>query len=185
MSEPARILFICGSLRSGSTNAAVLNTALRAAPRGAACSLYTGTAELPHFNPDDERERLPPPAAKLRELLAQADGVLFCTPEYAGALPGSLKNLLDWTVGEGPYRKPVAFINASAHGAAKGAHDMLRVVLGYVSADVVEPACVQIPVRRDAVGGDGVISDPEVVAAIRGVLDALVAHINALQTSAP
>ncbi|WP_306796085.1 NAD(P)H-dependent oxidoreductase [Nocardia sp. XZ_19_369] len=25
--------------------------------------------------------------------------VLFCTPEYAGTLPGSLKNLLDWTVG--------------------------------------------------------------------------------------
>jgi NAD(P)H-dependent FMN reductase len=40
--------------------------------------------------------------------------VLFCTPEYAGALPGSFENLLDWTVGGGEmYRKPVAWINAS------------------------------------------------------------------------
>ncbi|HEY1627129.1 MAG TPA: NAD(P)H-dependent oxidoreductase [Streptosporangiaceae bacterium] len=26
---------------------------------------------------------------------------MFCTPEYAGTLPGSLKNSLDWTVGGG------------------------------------------------------------------------------------
>lgn len=25
---------------------------------------------------------------------------MFCTPEYAGALPGSFTNLLDWTVGD-------------------------------------------------------------------------------------
>ena len=32
---------------------------------------------------------------------------MFCTPEYAGGLPGSFKNLLDWTVGGGEiYRKP-------------------------------------------------------------------------------
>ena len=55
--------------------------------------------------------------AALRAALAAADGVLFCTPEYAGALPGSFKNLLDWTVGGGEmYGQPVAWIYVAADG---------------------------------------------------------------------
>jgi chromate reductase len=178
-----RILLISGSLHAGSTNAAVLKTAESLAPPGATACVYSGLAELPHFNPDDDREPLPPAAARLRALLAEADAVLFSTPEYAGSLPGSFKNLLDWTVGEGLYEKPVGFINASAHGAARGAHDMLRVVLGYVSAELVEDACVQLPVRRDAVGADGLIADPELRRAIAATLAAMVKHVASRRAS--
>ena len=60
--------------------------------------------------------------AGLRRQLADADAVLFCTPEYAGTLPGSLKNLLDWTVGGGElYGKPVAWINVANPGRGDGA----------------------------------------------------------------
>ena len=110
-------------------------------------------------------------------MLSAADAVLFCTPEYAGSLPGSFKNLLDWTVGDGLYAKPVGWINASAQGAADGAHHTLRVVLGYVSADIVEDACVKIPVRRDAVSPDGIITDPAITRAISATLRALVNHV--------
>jgi hypothetical protein len=49
--------------------------------------------------------------ARLREEITAADAVLFCTPEYAGTLPGSFKNLLDWTVGGGQLdNKPTAWI---------------------------------------------------------------------------
>jgi chromate reductase len=171
------ILLIGGSLRAGSTNAAVLNTARALVPAGATAEVCTELGELPHFNPDDDRDPLPPSAARLRERLRAADAVLISTPEYAGSLPGSFKNLLDWTVGEGLYEKPIGFINASAHGAALGAHATLRVVLGYVNADLVEGACVQIPVRRDAVGADGIIGDPDVRSAIAAVLTALVNHV--------
>lgn len=52
-------------------------------------------------------------------MTAAADAVLFCTPEYAGALPGSFKNLLDWTVGGGEtYGKPAAWINRRSMRAA-------------------------------------------------------------------
>jgi chromate reductase len=172
-----RILLISGSLRAGSTNAAVLKTAARWAPTGTTAHVYRGLAELPHFNPDDDCDPLPPAAAQLRALLADADAVLFSTPEYAGSLPGSFKNLLDWSVGGGLYEKPVGFINASAHGAAKGAHDTLRVVLGYVSAQLVEEACVQLPVRRDAVGADGMIADAQLRSAIAATLAALAQHV--------
>jgi chromate reductase, NAD(P)H dehydrogenase (quinone) len=171
------ILLIAGSLRAGSTNAAVLETATRLVPPSATAHVYRELGELPHFNPDDDREPLPPTAARLRASLRDADAVLFSTPEYAGSLPGSFKNLLDWSVGEGLYQKPVAFINASAHGAALGAHATLRVVLGYVNADLVEAACMQIPVRRDAIGPAGVIEDRQICDAISTCLAALVQHV--------
>ena len=52
-------------------------------------------ATLPHFNPDADGEPLPAAVANLRAQVAAADAVLFCTPEYAGALPGTFKNLLE------------------------------------------------------------------------------------------
>jgi NAD(P)H-dependent FMN reductase len=172
-----RLLLISGSLRSGSTNAAVLRTARTLAPAGATATVYAQLAELPHFNPDDELTSVPAAVATLRAALAKTDAVVFSTPEYAGTLPGSFKNLLDWTVGEGLFEKPVGWINSSAQAAADGAHHTLRVVLDYVNADVVEDACVKIPVRRDAVGPDGLIIDSEVKHAIAAVLAVLVDHV--------
>jgi chromate reductase len=152
-----------------------LRTALAVAPEGIACRLYDGLDALPHFNPDDDWEPLPPAVVDLRASIAAADAVLFCTPEYAGALPGSFKNLLDWTVGGGEmYGRPVAWINASGlpTGAAD-AHASLRTVLGYLSTEIVEDACVHIPVPRQAVGDDGLIDDPRLRARIADVLTTL------------
>ena len=183
MAKVIHLVLINGSLRSGSTHGAVLKTALAVAPPGTELTLCPSLGELPHFNPDDDKDPLPPSAASLRALLGQADGVLFCTPEYAGSLPGSFKNLLDWTVGEGLHQKPVGYVNAAALGGAKGAHQMLRVVLGYVNADVVERACVDVPVRRDRVGPDGTFQDAAILRGIRSALDAMVEHIQRRRTA--
>lgn len=96
-------------------------------------------------------------------------------------LPHFNRNLLEWTVGDaGTHRKPMAWINASGPAAPTGgadAHDALRKVLEYVDADVVDVACVRIPVTRDAVGLDGLIADPEVCKQIALALTALVDHV--------
>jgi NAD(P)H-dependent FMN reductase len=177
--RPVRILLVSGSLRAGSTNTALLKTAGAVAPEGVVTTFYDGLDSLPHFNPDDdlEGEPLPAAAADLRVQLDAADAVLFSTPEYAGALPGSFKNFLDWTVGGGTYEKPVAWVNASSSptGAA-GAHDSLRTVLRYTGTDIVESACVHIPVPRATIGPDGLIADAAVRERIGAVLIALAAH---------
>jgi chromate reductase len=125
---------------------------------------YAGLGDLPHFNPDDDRDPLHPAVAELRAAINAADAILICTPEYAGGLPGSFKNLLDWTVGGGEiYGKPVAWINASSVAAPTGgrdAHDSLRKVLMYAGAKIVEEACVRLPVSR-AVVADGEVTDPD------------------------
>jgi len=159
-----RILLISGSLRGESTNTAALRTASSVAPPSVEMTLYDGMGLLPHFNPDDDREDATVDAAvaALRSALAHADGVLVCTPEYAGALPGAFKNLLEWTVGDAStYRKPIAWINVSGAAAPTGgadAHDSLRKVLGYVGAQIIEAACVRIPLARSDLGADGEIA---------------------------
>jgi NAD(P)H-dependent FMN reductase len=178
-----RILLVSGSLRSGSSNAAVLRTVRALVPDGVEAELYERLGTLPHFNPDDDVDPLPPAVSELRAGIAAADAVLFCTPEYAGALPGSFKNLLDWTVGGGEiYGRPVAWVNASGHAAPTGganAHDSLRIVLGYTGADIVEDACVRIPVARAMVGADGLIDDGGVRRGLTAVIEAIAAHVRA------
>jgi len=172
-----RVVSLCGSLRRGSVNAAVLKTASRIVPPGMAITSYDEMRELPAFDPDDDRDPLPPPVAVLRRSLAAADAVLVCTPEYAGALPGAFKNLLDWTVGAPDMDgMPVAWINASGLAAPTGgadAHDSLRKVLGYLNAAIVEDACVRVPVARAMIGDDGTVDDPGAREALRHALDAL------------
>jgi NAD(P)H-dependent FMN reductase len=182
MQKPLHLLLISGSLRDGSTNTAVLRTASLLAPGGVTTTLYRGMADLPHFNPDEDREGEPVHAAvaELRAQVARADALLLCTPEYAGALPGALKNLLEWTVGDGgTYQKPIAWINASGPAAPTSgadAHDSLRKVLGYVHADIVEAACARIPLTRDAVAPDGMIADAGARERIAETVAALARH---------
>jgi NAD(P)H-dependent FMN reductase len=172
------VLLISGSLRARSTTTAVLRTARDAAPPGVDATLYDGLAALPHFNQDDDRDPLPRAVADLRAHVRAADAVMFSTPEYAGALPGSFKNVLDWLIGDGQprsiYEKPVAWINASPRGAPN-AHAELRTVLGFAHATIVDAACVHVPITEAMLDADGMITDAAARTAITDALTELAA----------
>jgi chromate reductase len=176
----AKLLLISGSLRGGSTNSATLRTAAALAPTGVEAEIYDGMGRLPHFNPDDDPADgvgLDAEVAALRAALGAADALLLSTPEYAGALPGSFKNLLDWTVGGGQMdAMPTAWINVSGAAAPSGgadAHDSLRKVLGFTGAQIVEAACLRLPLARGDVGEDGLVTPPEAREQIAHALSAL------------
>jgi chromate reductase len=181
-----KLLLISGSLRGGSTNSATLRTAAALAPDDIETTIYDGMGRLPHFNPDDDPADgvgLDPEVAALRATLTKVDALLISTPEYAGALPGSFKNLLDWTVGGGQTdRMPVAWINVSGAAAPSGgadAHDSLRKVLGFTGAQIVEDAVLRLPLARGDVGADGLIEAAEAREAIAGAMTALAAAVDA------
>jgi chromate reductase, NAD(P)H dehydrogenase (quinone) len=180
MTGGAKILLVSGSLRMRSTNTAVLRTARCLAPNAIEATLYEGLVDLPHFNPDNDRDSLHPAVESLRGEIRRADALLFSTPEYAGALPGSFKNVLDWMIGDDQvgsvYEKPVAWINASPRGAVD-AHQSLRKVLGYAGAVIVEAACVHVPVTPASVGEDGLISDPRIRVGTADALVRLAGHV--------
>ena len=184
------VLLISGSARQGSTNVAVLRTAAALVGTDVGTVVFGAIGALPLFNPDDDREGVPvdPRVTAMRDAIAAADALLFCTPEYAGALPAALKNLLEWTIGDaGTYRKPVAWINAAGPAAPSGAadaHESLAKVLRYAGAEIVDDACVRVPVTREMVGPDGLISDDRARAAISSALTTLVAHARARESEA-
>jgi len=133
---------------------------------------------------DDDQEPLHPVVADLRRQIGMAHALLFCTPEYAGALPGAFKNLLDWTVGGGEMdHKPVAWINTAGPAAPAGgadAHASLRNVLGYLGAEIVEPACVSIPMARRMVRPRDLVQDDVACARIETVLTVLLNRVRHL-----
>jgi NAD(P)H-dependent FMN reductase len=163
-----------------STNTALLRSASELAPAGVEPTLYRGMDQLPHFNPDDDGEVLHPAVERLRTGLRAADAVVFSTPEYAGALPGSFKNLLDWLIGDDQPgsidTKPVGWFNSSPRGAAL-AHDSLRTVLTYAGAVIVDDACVHMPLNAASLDDDGGIADPRVRAQVSEAMHALAAHV--------
>lgn len=174
------VLLLSGSTRRGSTNTAALDTCAAIASTldpPVTAARFGGLTALPHFDPDADRDPWPPSVAELRAACDAAAAVLICTPEYAGALPGSFKNLLEWTLGAGSlHGKPVGWLNVSAGptGAAD-AHASLAIVLRYAGARIVDEACRVAEVRRDAVGEDGLVHDASFRAVAASVLAALAA----------
>lgn len=176
--DGTRVLVVSGSTRALSTNTAFCRTAAVCVPPPTEVVVFDGCKSLPQFDPDDDRDPLPESVASLRAGIAAADGVLFCTPEYAGTLPGSFKNLLDWTVGGCELNdKPVAWVGVSADARrGGGAHATLATVLGYVQALVITEACVHVPIGADMVGPDGLVDDPATRAAIASAVGLLVSR---------
>jgi NAD(P)H-dependent FMN reductase len=166
-----RALAISGSLRAVSTNTVLLEAAMLLEPGGMEIEFWQGLAALPHFNPDDDVDPLPPTVADWRAKVAAADGLLISSPEYARGIPGSLKNALDWLV-SGPEHpdKPIAFFHASERGVASQA--ALRLVLETMGTRIVDSACITINLlgtEKDAVT---VAANPEYAAKIKAALDA-------------
>jgi chromate reductase len=166
-----RILLISGSTREGSLHTAALRTAARFAPAETSASLYDGLRSLPAFAPGE-----PDPGAVtfLRQRVIAADAVLFCTPEFAGSMPGSLKNLLDWLVDGGDLvGKATAWLSVAAPGKDDGASATLETALTHGNARVLRPACIRVPLRLDSVDDKGFVTDPQLHMALTDMLGAL------------
>ena len=173
-----RILLVSGSTREGSLHTTALRTATRFAPADITTTLYDGLRILPAFAPAEQP--LPGTVTVLRHRVATADAVLFCTPEYAGSLPGSLKNLLDWlSEVNGLDGKPVAWLSVGASGQEDGAHTTLETVLAHGGARLLRAACIRIPLSPASVDPHGIVGDPRLHMAVQDVLRTLARSVAA------
>jgi NAD(P)H-dependent FMN reductase len=169
------ILLISGSARVGSVNAAVIATVADLVKAPFASDTYDELGGLPHFNPDLDHDPLPEQVIELRAAIRDASAVLISTPEYAGAMPGALKNLLEWTIGGVEISdKPTGWINPSTNPLrAEKTYASLATVLRYTGATLVDGACVDVPVPRQAIDADGLIHDETIRRAISKATRAL------------
>jgi NAD(P)H-dependent FMN reductase len=168
-----RVLLISGSTRDGALHTAALRTAAHHAPPGITTTLYDRLRDLPAFVPG---ESVPPESvAALRQQAVAADAVFFCTPEYAGSLPGSLKNLLDWLVDGGELGgKPAAWLSVVGPGRDEGALKALESVLEHGGARLLRPACIRIPLEMSAVDAAGLVTDARLRMALQDMVQALI-----------
>lgn len=91
-----KLVVISGSLRKGSFNTALLRAALTMAPDGV--EIVEGSIRgIPLYDGDVEAvEGIPEAVTRLKDLVADADGVILFTPEYNNGIPGVFKNAIDW-----------------------------------------------------------------------------------------
>jgi NAD(P)H-dependent FMN reductase len=170
-----KVLAIPGSLRTTSSNAALLRAGARLAPAGMELLLYEGLGALPHFSPDLDLEPLPAPVRDLRERIAAADALFISSPEYAHGMPGSLKNALDWLVSAlEALDKPVLLVSASPGGAAH-AHAQLSEVLRTMNLRLVDGGAHQF--TRARLDASGEVTDPGILQALAKGLAALAARV--------
>jgi chromate reductase len=123
-----RVLGLCGSLRRGSYNRALLRAAIALAPDGLAIETAE-IGDLPHYNADLDRQAAGSPelVVQFKQRIRDADGVLIVSPEYNYSIPGCLKNAIDWVSRQPdpPFSgKPVAVM-----GASTGAFGTVRMQL--------------------------------------------------------
>jgi NAD(P)H-dependent FMN reductase len=74
----------------------LLRAAVEAAPPGTSIDPES-IREIPLYDGDIEDEQgVPPSVQRLKDRIAEADGLLVVTPEYNNSIPGVLKNAIDW-----------------------------------------------------------------------------------------
>lgn len=111
-----KVLAFCGSLRKGSYNHMALNAAAEIGKAQGMQFEVASIREIPHYDADVQAGGFPEQVTRLGEQIAQADAVLFVSPEYNYSIPGVLKNAIDWIsrLPNQPFaQKPVAIMGCS------------------------------------------------------------------------
>ncbi|MDQ0637118.1 chromate reductase [Pedobacter sp. W3I1] len=168
-----KILAISGSTKATSTNALYIIAISRLLGGGFEVTNFPSIADIPHFNPDLDKENPPKVIEEFRITMQKADGIIISTPEYAMGLPGSLKNLLDWTVSSASFSgKPVLALVASTQGekAYQSIIDILTVIEAKVSPQLISFAKAKI-------NNEAGITDKETLTALKSTIHSFVASM--------
>lgn len=174
-----RILCLSGSLRQASYNSALLNALAILAPAHLQIIVFDGIGQLPLFNPDRETEIIPA-ITTLKQQIQLADGVIIASPEYAHGISSVLKNALDWLVSdEGFPDMPVALLNASPR--ASHALAALREVITTMSANIIEAACIAVPLLGSGLDTQGIVEDEQIAPMLLTMLEVFAAQIRAAE----
>jgi chromate reductase len=136
-----KIAIIVGSLRQGSINRKVARSICGLRNDNLDCSMIE-IGDLPLYNQDHDANP-PEQYVRFRRQIAEADGVLFCSPEYNRGIPGVLKNAID--VGSRPYgqsvfdKKPAAIVTASPGSIGGfGANHQIRQACVFLNMPVMQ-----------------------------------------------
>lgn len=87
---------MCGSLRKGSYNQALLDAAKERAGDHGLEIAQIDIGGFPLFNQDLEHPAFPPVVDEAKRVIASSSCLLLSSPEHNFGVPGVLKNAIDW-----------------------------------------------------------------------------------------
>jgi chromate reductase len=156
-----KVGYLIGSLARESINRKLAGALIRLAPDNLTFTEIQ-FGDLPLYSYDYDSD-FPPVARAFKDAIKAVDALLFVTPEYNRAIPGGLKNAIDWA--SRPYgtnsftHKPSAVIGASpgAIGTAV-AQQNLRSVLGFCNSPQMNAPEAYIQFTPGLIGDDGEVT---------------------------
>ncbi|SHM32313.1 NADPH-dependent FMN reductase [Rhodanobacter sp. OK091] len=174
------VLCLAGSLRRDSWNRRLLRAAVTQAPATLHLAVYEELPAVPLFDEDVEQSEPTGPAGvqALRKAIARADGLIIATPEYNHAIPGVLKNALDWLSRESPQgevllEKPVAVLGASSGPwGTRLAQASVRQVLHTCGALVMPTPTLFMANAGARFDPDGMLTDPAATQSLQRFMQA-------------
>lgn len=181
--------YFVGSLASASINRTLSKALIRLAPDDLEFTEIP-IRDLPLYNSDFDAD-YPAEGVALKDAIAASDGILFISPEYNRAIPGALKNAIDW--GSRPWgtnsfaRKPSGIIGASpgAIGTAVMQSNM-RSVLSFLDAPQLNSPEAYITFHADDFGDNGEVLNPKTEAFLRHYMEEYCAFVQrVLSANAP
>lgn len=179
---PIKLVTLLGSLRKGSYNAMLMRALPGLAPEGVSIVEGPSVGDLPIYNADDQNaDGFPARVQEIGKAVAEADGVVFVTPEYNYSVPGGLKNAIDWVSRMNPQPfagKPVA-IQTASQGMMGGVRCQLalRQVLLFLKADAFTTPEVIVGQAQNKFDGQGRLTDEATAKAIAAQLEAFAAFV--------
>lgn len=180
-----KLVFIVGSLRKGSFNEQLAKKVESLLPKHVDVSYLS--VDLPLMNQDLETPVLPE-IQSIRDQVMAADALWIFTPAYNHAIPGSLKNALDWLSRSldlsdlrGPSALQDKFVTASCVANGQSPEDVfeqLIPLLNWLRTRVVEPF-TGVPINPEAWGDNKLVVSDNVVNQLETQIKNLLAAISA------
>ena len=160
-----RFVAVAASLRKESYNRKLL---LRAVHECRALSIEVdhldfGEIVCPNYDGDVETKTgIPQGAQRFAASLAAADGIILASPEYNFSIPGTLKNVIDWTsrIRPIPFRGLSALLLSASAGAIGGVRGLWQLRIPLEGCGVtVFPDMYSLPNAGSAFTKEGDLED--------------------------
>ena len=183
-----KVGYFVGSLSSTSINRRLAKALVRLAPPELEL-IEIPIKDLPLYSQDYDAD-YPPVARALKQAIADADAVLFVTPEYNRSIPGALKNAIDWASrpwGKNSFaRKPSGVIGASPGliGTAL-AQQSLRGVLCFCNSPLMNTVEAYIHFIPDLISESGEVTNEKTREFLQNYMKELHAFIVRVLTVVP
>ena len=178
------ILFVSGSLRQGSFNAQMAETAEKAL-EGKANVSYLNWKDVPVFSQDLEGD-IPAAVQAVRDAVQATDAIWFFSPVYNANIPGPVKNLIDWLSraidlsdpsGVSAINEKVTTVTITSAAHQEKAAEQYRALLPFIRTNFVDELTLA-SINGSAWADGKFVADEATLAQLNKQIDAVLAAIN-------